>query len=55
MVGQDSTVTCTIVTVGRHFEESYEILEGLGDGDVVATKGSNSLKDGSRIQVAKNN
>ena len=55
VVGQDSTVTCTIVTVGRHFEESYEILEGLGDGDVVATKGSNSLKDGSRIQVAKNN
>lgn len=55
VVGQDSTVTCTIVTVGRHFEESYEILEGIGDGDVVATKGSNSLKDGSRIQVAKNN
>ena len=55
VVGQDSTVTCTLVTLGRHFDNNYEILEGLGEGEIVATKGSNSLKDGARIQVAKYN
>ena len=44
-----------IVKVGRHFDRYYEILEGLNEGDVVATKGSSSLKDGAKVEISKNN
>ena len=47
----DSTVTSFPVTLGRHFEDRYEILEGLSEGDVVTTKGSSSLKDGGKVRV----
>ena len=31
---------------------TYEIVEGLSEGETVATKGSNSLRSGSKIQIA---
>jgi RND family efflux transporter MFP subunit len=47
----DSTVSLRIVTLGRHFGTSYEILDGLQEGEVVVTKGQASLKNGSEVQV----
>ena len=48
----DGTVESSLVKLGRHFDDSYEILEGVEEGDVVATKGSTSLKDGSKVEVS---
>lgn len=50
----DNTVVSSIVTLGRHFGDSYEILEGVSEGDVVATKGSSSLRDGSAVRISNN-
>lgn len=47
----DSTVKSSIVKLGRHFGSSYEILDGVSDGDVVATRGSSSLKDGAKVEI----
>ena len=54
LLRDDGTVTSVLVTLGRHFEDKYEILEGLSEGDIVTTKGSSSLKDGSKVQVSNN-
>lgn len=54
VVKDDGTVKLTLVTVGRHSGTSYEILEGLDEGDLVATKGSSSLKDGAKVTVSEN-
>jgi membrane fusion protein, multidrug efflux system len=54
VVKSDNTVELAIVTIGRHFDKYYEILSGLSDGDTVVTKGSASLKDGSKIEVSQN-
>lgn len=51
LVQADGTAKCVIVTIGRHFGTSYEILGGLNEGDVVVTRGSSSLKDGVKVQV----
>ena len=50
----DNTVESSLVKLGRHIEGAYEILEGLSEGDVVTTKGSASLKDGSLVEVSNN-
>lgn len=55
VVNSDNTVNSVVVKIGRHFDRYYEILEGLNEGDVVATKGSNSLKDGAKVEISKNN
>ncbi len=55
VVGADNTVNSVIVKIGRHFDRYYEILEGLNEGDIVATKGSSSLKDGAKVEISKNN
>lgn len=47
----NSTVSLRIVTLGRHFGTTYEILDGLQEGEVVVTKGQASLKNGSAVQV----
>lgn len=48
----DNTVESSLVKLGRHIEGMYEILEGVSEGDVVAAKGSSSLKDGSKVEVS---
>ncbi|MBQ6286663.1 MAG: efflux RND transporter periplasmic adaptor subunit [Bacteroidales bacterium] len=48
----DNTVTSSLVKLGRHIDGSYEILEGVSEGDIVAAKGSSSLKDGSKVEVS---
>lgn len=55
VVSPDNTVNSVVVKIGRHFDRYYEILEGLNEGDIVATKGSSSLKDGAKVEVSKNN
>ncbi len=49
----DNTVKSVLVGIGRHVGDSYEILSGLSEGDVVATKGSANLKDGAKVKVAE--
>lgn len=53
LVQSDNTVKSSIVTLGRHFDSYYEILAGVEDGDVVATKGSASLRNGSTVKIAE--
>lgn len=48
---EDSTVRERVVTLGRHFEEEYEILSGLGEGETIVVKGQASLKDGEKVNV----
>ena len=55
VVQPDSTVKITVVTLGRHFGTSYEILNGLNEGDQVAAKGSTSLRDGDKVEVISSN
>ena len=51
LLQQDSTVRFVPVTLGRHLGSTYEILEGLQDGDIVVTKGQSALKDGVGVNV----
>jgi membrane fusion protein (multidrug efflux system) len=51
----DSTVKSSVVTLGRHFDSNYEILEGINEGDQVAAKGSSSLRDGDKVRVITSN
>jgi len=39
------------VTLGRHFDKSYEILSGLSEGDKVIFKGQSSLLGGETVEV----
>ena len=52
IVQPDNTVTSSLVKLGRHMDDCYEILEGVSEGDVVAVKGSSSLKDGSKVEIS---
>ena len=47
----DNTVSSRIVTLGRHTGSDYEILEGLGEGEKVVTKGHTALRNGSEVNV----
>lgn len=47
----DGTVRSSEVTLGKHDGETYEILSGVEEGDVVAVGGSANLKDGSKVEV----
>ena len=48
---EDNTVSERVVTLGRHFEEEYEILSGLGEGEKIVVKGQASLKNGDKVNV----
>ena len=47
----DNTVKSVVVTLGRHFGQEYEILDGLKEGDIVVTKGHTALRDGSQVTL----
>ena len=51
ILNEDSTVSYIPVTLGRHLGNTYEILEGLQDGQKVVTKGQTSLKNGIKVNV----
>ena len=54
IIQPDGTVKSSPVTIGKHFETYYEILDGVSEGDEIVTQGSSSLKNGSRIKVVNN-
>lgn len=48
-VGDQATVRKQPVTIGRLTSEGFEILEGLTEGQMVATAGLQTLLDGQRV------
>ena len=52
---ENGTARSVAVTLGRHFDTYYEILEGVSEGDLVATRGSSGLKNGARVEIVENN
>ena len=52
---EDGTARSVAVTLGRHFDTYYEILEGVSEGDLVATRGSSGLKNGARVEIVESN
>ena len=48
---EDDTVSSRVVTLGRHFGTSYEILSGLEEGEIVVVKGVSTLKTGDKVNV----
>ncbi|MDT3366548.1 MAG: efflux RND transporter periplasmic adaptor subunit [Bacteroidota bacterium] len=51
VVNEDHTVTLTPVTLGRHMESEYEVLEGLSEGVTIVTKGHATLRSGDKVEV----
>ncbi|NLZ50351.1 MAG: efflux RND transporter periplasmic adaptor subunit [Rikenellaceae bacterium] len=49
----DGTVRLSAVTLGRHFDTNYEILDGIQPGDSIAVGGANALRDGSRVEIVE--
>lgn len=47
----DGTVSLRNITLGRHFEGRYEVLEGLEEGETIVTKGQSALKSGIKVEV----
>jgi RND family efflux transporter MFP subunit len=45
------TVKATNVTLGRHYGDTYEILDGLDEGVTIVTAGSANVKDGEKVKV----
>ena len=55
VLNADNTVRFVPVTLGRHIGNEYEITEGLSEGAQVVVKGQSTLKDGSTVNVLKQN
>ena len=53
VLDSSDVVSVKVVTLGRHFGSSYEILSGLGEGDRVVTEGQSALKSGIKVEVSK--
>lgn len=51
VVEEDNTVSIRNVTLGRHYDSKYEILDGLAGGEKVVVKGQSSLKSGIKVEV----
>lgn len=47
----DGTVSSRVVKVGSHFGTSFEILEGLEEGETIVVKGQNGLRSGDAVEV----
>ncbi len=48
-----TTVHSSAVTLGRHIGSSYELLDGVKEGERIAVSGASALKDGSRIEIVE--
>lgn len=51
ILNDDSTVSYVPVTIGRHLGSTYEILEGVEEGQKIVTKGQTALKSGIKVNV----
>ena len=53
VLNEDNTVSYVPVGIGRHMGREYEITSGLEEGQRIVVKGQNGLKDGSSVNVLK--
>ncbi|MGN0195346.1 MAG: efflux RND transporter periplasmic adaptor subunit [Candidatus Cryptobacteroides sp.] len=53
VLNDDGTVTARVVKTGVHFGNSFEILEGLSEGENIVVKGQNSLRSGDKVEVIR--
>lgn len=51
VVDNDGIAQQRFVTVGRHFDSRYEILDGIAEGEQVVVKGNSSLRGGEKVEV----
>lgn len=51
VLNPDNTVSVKVVTLGRHFDNKYEVLEGLAGDETIVVKGQTSLKAGDKVEV----
>jgi len=51
VVGPDSIISVKEVVIGRHFDGKYEICSGLEGGEIVVTKGLNTLRSGVKVSI----
>jgi membrane fusion protein (multidrug efflux system) len=51
-VVKDGTAEKRLVRIGQRRVGSVQIVQGLADGDLVVTEGTQKLRDGARVQVA---
>lgn len=51
VLNSDNTVSVKVVTLGRHFDNKYEVLEGLAGDETIVVKGQTSLKAGDKVEV----
>jgi RND family efflux transporter MFP subunit len=49
-----STVTRRAVTVGQLTPSGLEILDGIGEGDVIVIRGVHSLEEGRKVRLVNN-
>ena len=51
VVDGEGTAQMRLVTLGRHWDGKYQVLEGLEEGDQVVYKGASVLKAGQEVQI----
>lgn len=51
IVDSEGVAQQRFVTLGRHFDSQYEILEGISEGEKVVVKGNGSLRGGEKVEV----
>lgn len=47
----DNTVELRLVKVGLHFDNKYEILSGIKEGETIVVKGGSTLRAGTKVDV----
>lgn len=52
-VYKDGKVSYNKVTLGKHFEDNYEILDGVKEGDMIVIAGMSRLSNGREVEVEK--
>lgn len=51
VLNADGTVSARIVTLGKHFDDRYEVLSGLEEGETIVVKGQATIKSGDTVSV----
>lgn len=51
VLNDDGSVSARTVALGRHFDDKFEILSGLEEGELVVVKGQSSLKTGDKVKT----
>lgn len=53
IVNGDNTVTSRMITLGRHFGNMYEVLNGLDEGERIVSRGHTALRSGDEVNVIR--